>query len=97
MSSKAAVPLSTRQADYRTALARAERAAEAYLDARAAGRMTNSALDEMDAAQAELRRAKRRLEETERRLAKAGLSDGDPDPEREARRHSGLGGLRLPG
>jgi excisionase family DNA binding protein len=49
----------------------AERAAVAYLKAHATGITAGRAFDEMDVAQAELRRAKRRLEQAECRLAKA--------------------------
>ena len=70
MSQRKPVTLAERKADYRTALQAAEDAAAAYLDARAAGAMPCQIHDEMDRAQAELRRAKRRLEETERRLVK---------------------------
>lgn len=92
------IPLSVRVAAYGEALARAEDASVAYLDARAAGVMPEAVLDEMDAAQAELRRAKRRLEETERRIAKrVATTPRSEDAEQAARRHTGLGGQRLPG
>lgn len=70
MTPPAEVTLEQRQAAYARAELRAARAAEAYVDARAAGATSGRPFDEMDSAQAELRQAKRRLEQTQRRLAK---------------------------
>jgi hypothetical protein len=70
MSERGEVSLVQRRSDYLQAVRRAERASEAYVDGRAAGAIPEAVVEEMDGAQAALRRAKRRLEETERRLAK---------------------------
>lgn len=64
------VCLEQRREDYALAKLRAIEASEVYLEARASGLRWGAPFDEMDAAQAELRRAKRRLEQTERRIAK---------------------------
>jgi len=58
------------EVDLIDAVLSAERAAVAYPETSTAGMTAGRSFDEMDAARAELRRAKRRLEQTQRGLAK---------------------------
>lgn len=75
MSRAPEVSIEQRRSVYAAAVERVEEAAAAYLEARASGSVSSRVADEMDAAQANLRGAKRRLEEIERRLAKRNLAE----------------------
>ena len=64
------IPLEQRQADYDVAEKHAMTVASRWVEAKAAGKVTRRIETEMDDAQQELRRARRRLERAQRREAR---------------------------
>jgi beta-glucosidase/6-phospho-beta-glucosidase/beta-galactosidase len=66
-----AVSLEQREADLAQAELRLEKAGEAWLDARVQGNITPAIKQEADEAEADVRRAARKLEKTRKRVKKA--------------------------